>query len=43
MKVLAREFPQGVAYSIPFDTTIFVRQADIGGLQNSDRSRPSWF
>jgi HAE1 family hydrophobic/amphiphilic exporter-1 len=27
MKTLAREFPQGMTYSIPFDTTIFVRQA----------------
>ena len=27
MKALAREFPQGMAYSIPFDTTIFVHQA----------------
>jgi HAE1 family hydrophobic/amphiphilic exporter-1 len=27
MKELAREFPQGVAYSIPFNTTIFVSQA----------------
>ncbi|PSH65377.1 efflux RND transporter permease subunit [Phyllobacterium sophorae] len=27
MKALASEFPQGVAYSIPFDTTTFVSQA----------------
>ncbi|MEK1887751.1 MAG: efflux RND transporter permease subunit [Phyllobacterium sp.] len=27
MKALAAEFPQGVAYSIPFDTTTFVSQA----------------
>ena len=27
MKTLAREFPQGMVYSIPFDTTIFVQQA----------------
>ena len=27
MKALAREFPQGMVYSIPFDTTIFVQQA----------------
>jgi HAE1 family hydrophobic/amphiphilic exporter-1 len=27
MKTLAKEFPQGVAYSIPFDTTVFVQQA----------------
>ena len=27
MKTLEAEFPQGVAYSIPFDTTIFVQQA----------------
>jgi len=27
MKELARTFPQGVAYSIPFNTTIFVSQA----------------
>jgi HAE1 family hydrophobic/amphiphilic exporter-1 len=27
MQTLAKEFPQGVAYSIPFDTTIFVQQA----------------
>jgi HAE1 family hydrophobic/amphiphilic exporter-1 len=27
MKELARAFPQGVAYSIPFNTTIFVSQA----------------
>ncbi|WP_274628076.1 efflux RND transporter permease subunit [Arvimicrobium flavum] len=27
MEPLAREFPQGVTYSIPFDTTIFVGQA----------------
>ena len=27
MKELAREFPQGVAYAIPFDTTTFVSQA----------------
>jgi HAE1 family hydrophobic/amphiphilic exporter-1 len=27
MKELANEFPQGVAYSIPFNTTIFVGQA----------------
>lgn len=27
MKELSREFPQGLAYSIPFNTTIFVSQA----------------
>src|SRR5262249_1714138 len=27
MQALAKEFPQGIAYSIPFDTTIFVQQA----------------
>lgn len=27
MKALAKEFPEGMAYSIPFDTTIFVQQA----------------
>ena len=27
MKELAREFPEGMAYSIPFNTTIFVNQA----------------
>jgi HAE1 family hydrophobic/amphiphilic exporter-1 len=27
MKELSREFPQGLAFSIPFDTTIFVSQA----------------
>jgi HAE1 family hydrophobic/amphiphilic exporter-1 len=27
MQTLAREFPPGVAYSIPFDTTLFVSQA----------------
>jgi HAE1 family hydrophobic/amphiphilic exporter-1 len=27
MKALAGEFPQGIAYSIPFDTTTFVSQA----------------
>jgi len=27
MQELAREFPEGVAYSIPFDTTVFVSQA----------------
>jgi HAE1 family hydrophobic/amphiphilic exporter-1 len=27
MQKLAAEFPQGVAFSIPFDTTIFVREA----------------
>ena len=27
MQTLAKEFPDGVAYSIPFDTTIFVQQA----------------
>ncbi|MBY0558673.1 efflux RND transporter permease subunit [Hyphomicrobium sp.] len=27
MKALAKEFPEGVAYSIPFDTTVFVQQA----------------
>jgi HAE1 family hydrophobic/amphiphilic exporter-1 len=27
MKTLAREFPQGMEYAIPFDTTLFVQQA----------------
>ncbi|SFV34498.1 efflux RND transporter permease subunit [Hyphomicrobium facile] len=27
MKALAKEFPEGIAYSIPFDTTVFVQQA----------------
>jgi HAE1 family hydrophobic/amphiphilic exporter-1 len=27
MTTLAKEFPEGIAYSIPFDTTIFVQQA----------------
>jgi HAE1 family hydrophobic/amphiphilic exporter-1 len=27
MKTLAKDFPQGMVYSIPFDTTIFVQQA----------------
>ena len=27
MQALAKEFPEGVAYTIPFDTTIFVQQA----------------
>lgn len=27
MKALAKEFPQGMAYSIPFDTTLFVQAA----------------
>ena len=27
MKVLANDFPQGLAYSIPFNTTVFVSQA----------------
>lgn len=27
MKSLAKEFPQGMVYSIPFDTTLFVQQA----------------
>jgi len=27
MTTLAKEFPQGIAYSIPFDTTLFVQQA----------------
>ncbi|HEY8193450.1 MAG TPA: efflux RND transporter permease subunit, partial [Hyphomicrobium sp.] len=27
MKTLAREFPQGMVYTIPFDTTLFVQQA----------------
>lgn len=27
MKVLAKEFPQGMSYEIPFDTTLFVQQA----------------
>src|SRR5690606_34048755 len=27
MKTLSAEFPQGVTYSIPFDTTLFVQQA----------------
>ena len=27
MKVLAKEFPQGMIYEIPFDTTLFVQQA----------------
>ncbi len=27
MKVLAKEFPQGMSYEIPFDTTVFVQQA----------------
>ncbi len=27
MEVLARQFPQGLVYSIPFDTTVFVNQS----------------
>src|SRR5690606_9233088 len=27
MQNLAKEFPQGMVYAIPFDTTIFVKQA----------------
>jgi HAE1 family hydrophobic/amphiphilic exporter-1 len=27
MEVLAREFPQGLVYSVPFDTTVFVKES----------------
>ena len=41
MKELARKFPQGVAYAIPFDTTTFVSQAINEVVQNTVRGRLS--
>jgi len=39
MKVLASEFPQGVAYSIPFDTTTFVSQRSTKSTRRCSRRR----
>ena len=37
MAALARDFPQGLVYSVPFDTTTFVNDVDQRGLQDAVR------
>ena len=41
MASLARAFPPGISYSVPFDTTTFVHDFDRRGLQDADRGRPA--
>ena len=39
MAVLGREFPEGLVSSVPFDTTVFVKEFDPRGLQDAWRGR----
>ncbi len=41
MKELGARFPQGLRYSIPFDTTIFVQELDLRGLYDAVSGRRS--
>jgi len=39
MEALSRDFPQGLVYAVPFDTTIFVNASIHEVYKDADRSR----